>query len=220
MKRGGFVTNYRRPPEGRDGENEREGDDEEREGDDEGRDGEIDGREGETDGREGETDGREGWDGETDGRDVVVLGFEVAGRDCVVRGVVSTCGAGEATGRLAVVSIRVAGVVERMAGRPSLAFVRTAGRVSPVFVRAARGLGCDGLCEPGRCREAAFVRACGVVLRWAYEAARTSGLLRFCGADSWGILASASDGDAGRYARVPFAEGFDPDALTEGRAGR
>ncbi len=143
MIRGGFAANYRRPPEGRDGENEREGDEEEREGDEEGRDGETDGREGETagregetDGREGETDGREGWEGETDGRDVVVLGFDVAGREFVVRGVVSTCGVGDATGRLAAESTRVVGVVERMAGRPSPAFVRTAGRDSPVFVRA------------------------------------------------------------------------------------
>ena len=75
MNRGGFAANYRRP-DGRDGEDERDGDEEDREGD--------------TEGREGDTDGREG----------VVRGVDVAGREGVVRGVESTCGVRVTTGRL------------------------------------------------------------------------------------------------------------------------
>ena len=149
MKRGGFAANYRRPPEGRDGEDERDGDEEEREGDEDGRDGETDGRDGETDGRdgdvdgregdvdgregwagetdgregwEGETDGREGWAGETDGRDGLGVDVVVVGREFVVRGVESTCGVGVALGRLGE-AVWVIGAGERPEGRTSLGFV-------------------------------------------------------------------------------------------------
>jgi hypothetical protein len=219
MNREGFVADYLRPPE-REGEKEREGEGEnEREGEEEGRDGENVGRDGEIDGREVVVDGREvvvdgrvvvvvdgraGWDGATEGRDGVVF----AGR------VSKLC-----AGRVGEVVACVSGDTGRVTARPSVGFVRTTGCASPVFGRAGRAsVWTDELAT--RRAAIALVRACGVVLRWAKATARASGLARRSGTAPWGTLASATLGDAGRYARVLCPGKPDPDEPTEGRAGR
>ena len=224
MNREEFVADYLRPP--RDGENERDGDGEnERDGDEDGRDGENVGREGETEGREGETEGREG---ETEGREGVVDGVvdgrdgwagdgETEGRDGVVEGVarVSTW----CVGRLGDVVACVSGDAGRVTGRLSVGFVWTARCGSPVLVRTGRASGCAA--APATRRAAiAFVRAWAVVLRWANATARASGLARRSGTAVGGTFASASVGDAGRYARGLCPAELGPDEPTAGRAGR
>ncbi len=227
MNREEFVADYLRPP--RDGENERDGDGEnERDGDEDGRDGENVGREGETEGRDGVVevvvDGRDGWAGETEGREGETEGRdgwagegETEGRDGVVEGVarVSTW----CVGRLGDVVACVSGDAGRVTGRLFVGFVWTARCGSPVLVRVGRASGC--VAAPATRRAAiAFVRAWAVVLRWANATARASGLARRSGTAVGGTFASASVGDAGRYARGLCPAELGPDEPTAGRAGR
>jgi hypothetical protein len=62
-----------------------------------------------------------------------------------------------------------------------------------------------------------IIFACAVVLRREYATARASGAPRTCGAAEDGTFASASEGDAGRYAR---GAAFEPALPTDGCAAR